>query len=261
MTEPDFPPAPPQVHVQRRFSPLLAVFALLAVVGAVLTASGVVKVFSYHWVSVQGSSMASTVVSGTTVIYERHEVHRGDLVVFEADAFPEKGRGKLLKRVIAVGGDEIRCCDLGKRTVVNGKPVAEPYLNPAVSPADAAVAFEAKVPPGSVFVAGDTRDNSFDSRFVVKPYALETGSVPLSKVDGVAVATGGPFWAETLKPTTAFTDAGLPGATVEDTGPVNARLLAAGGAVLFLLGFAGAIVTGVRSAGRRRKTAEKPTWS
>ncbi|MEW2504440.1 hypothetical protein AB0878_28650 [Amycolatopsis sp. NPDC047767] len=71
----------------------------------------------------------------------------------------------------------------------------------------------------------------------------------------MVVATGSIFASDTLKPTTAFTDAGLPGASTEDTSLANDRYLAAGGAALFLLGFIGAIVTGVRSAARRRKAA------
>ncbi|MEV6899101.1 signal peptidase I [Amycolatopsis sp. NPDC051372] len=259
MTEPDFPPPPAPVQVKRRFSALLAIFLVLAVVGAVAAATGVVKVLGYSMVTVPGGSMAGTIPPGTTVVYnwgEGREIHRGDLVVFQADALPDMERGRLLKRVIAVGGDRVVCCDPGHRIEVNGKSVTEPYLDPKVSPAAAAMPFSAQVPPGTIFVAGDTRDNSNDSRIYVS--APGAGAVPLSKVDGVVVAKGSIFASESFKPTTAFTDAGLPGASTEDTDLSKDRYLAAGGAVVFLLGFIGAIVIAVRSAGRRRKAAAVP---
>lgn len=256
MTEPDFPPPPAPVQVRRRFSPLLAIFLVLAVVGAVAAAIGVVKVLGYGMVTVPGGSMAATIPPGTTVVYswgEGREIHRGDLVVFQADALPGVPGGRLLKRVIAVGGDRVFCCDPANRIEVNGKSVTEPYLDPKVSLAEGALPFSAQVPEGAIFVAGDTRDNSRDSRIYVD--APGNGAIPLSKVNGVVVATGSIFASDTLKPTTAFTDAGLPGASTEDTSLANDRYLAAGGAALFLLGFIGAIVTGVRSAARRRKAA------
>lgn len=137
MTEPDFPPPPAPVQVRRRFSPLLAIFLMLAVVGAVAAAIGVVKVLGYGMVTVPGGSMAATIPPGTTVVYswgEGREIHRGDLVVFQADALPGVPGGRLLKRVIAVGGDRVFCCDPANRIEVNGKSVTEPYLDPKVSP-------------------------------------------------------------------------------------------------------------------------------
>ena len=165
---------------------------------------------------------------------------------------------RLVRRVIAIGGDRVSCCDPGHRIEVNGRSVTEPYLNPRVPLADAAIEFSALVPPGSVFVAGDNRSIANDSRTMANQPG--GGAIPLSKVDSVIVAKGGLLWAETLKPTTAFTDAGLPGAATEDTGPVTGRLAAGGGALLFLFGFAGAVVTAARSARRRRIAAAVPLW-
>lgn len=253
MIEPDFPAPPPAAPVRRRFSLLLAIFLVVLVAGAALAGFGLVKVLSYRTIAVPGGSMGLTVPAGTSVIYrlrDGEEVRRGDLVVFEADQFADKPGIRLVKRVIAVGGDTVECCDARQRIEVNGKPVAEPYLDPAVAPERGALRFKAKVPAGTVFVAGDTRDNSNDSRiYTDQPGG---GAVPLSKMDGVVVAEGSLFWATTLKPTTAFTDAGLTGAATEDTGPVAARLTVAGGVLLFLIGFAGTISTAARSARRRR---------
>ena len=261
MIEPDFPAPPPAAPAKRRFSPLLAVFLVVLVAGAALAGFGLLNVLSYRTIAVPGGSMGRTVPAGTSVVYrsrEGGEIRRGDLVVFEADQFTDRPGGRLLKRVIAVGGDTVECCDAQHRIEVNGKPVAEPYLDPAVAPERGALPFKAQVPAGAVFVAGDTRDNSNDSRiYTDQPGG---GAVPLSKVDGVVVAEGSLLRSEALKPTTAFTDAGLPGAATEDSGPATARLAFAGGALLFLIGFAGAIVTAARSARKRRIAAVPPAY-
>jgi signal peptidase I len=112
------------------------------------------------------------------------------------------------------------------------------------------------VPPDTVFVMGDVRDNSDDSRF--HPENGRSGAIPRSKVDGVVVGQGSVFSLQTLNPTTAFVDAGLPGVSSADSTYGNARWFVAGGVALFLLGVTGVIVSAVRTAGRRRRAAAIP---
>ena len=261
MIEPDFPAPPPAAPAKRRFSPLLALFLVVLVAGAVVAGFALLNVLSYGTGSLRGATMEPTVPARTLMIYrprDGEEVHRGDLVVFEAGQLAGRSAG-MVGRVIAVGGDRVSCCDPAHRIEVNGRSVTESYLDPRVPLADVATEFSELVPPGSVFIAEDNRAISNDSRtFANQPGG---GAIPLSKVDGVIVAKGGLFWAETLKPTTAFTDAGLPGAATEDSGPVTARLTFAGGVLLFLIGFAGAIVTAARSARKRRIAATAPPTS
>lgn len=228
--------------------------------GPVLAGTGVVKLFGYTTVRIGERSMEATVGYDEPMVLHwagSHEIHRGDLVLFQIDAFPDSPPGyHLLARVIAVGGDRVVCCGPDNRLQVNGKSVTEPYLDPAVPLSAAAYEFTAQVPPGSIFVAGDKRDIPGDSRNYV--YAPGDGAIPLSKVDGVIVARGTVFSSVTLKPTTAFTDAGLPGASTADTGLHLARYLILGGAALFVLGFICLIVTVARSGGRRRRAAVGP---
>ncbi len=88
--------------------------------------------------------------------------------------------GHLVKRVIGVAGDEVRCCDARGRTLVNGTPLDEPYLaDPA---ANGVPTFQATVPRGRVWVQGDNRGDSEDSRLQMD--SPSGGFVPVDLVVG-----------------------------------------------------------------------------
>jgi signal peptidase I len=91
----------------------------------------------------------------------------------------------LVKRVIAVGGQTISCCDKQGRVLVDDKPLTEPYVYFAPGTAQAEQAFaQVTVPLGDLFVMGDNRNNSFDSRY--QNGGGINGVVPASNVIGVA---------------------------------------------------------------------------
>lgn len=95
--------------------------------------------------------------------YRTHDVHRGDVVVFERP--PEASNGEdgeikdLIKRVVAVGGDTLEARD--GEVYVNGERIEEPYLAPDTL-TDRLPRQE--IPEGHVFVMGDNRTDSQDSR-------------------------------------------------------------------------------------------------
>ncbi|MGP3968578.1 signal peptidase I [Streptomyces sp. 6N223] len=95
----------------------------------------------------------------------------------------------LIKRVIGVGGDTVACCDRQGRVTVNGAPLDEPYLFPGNPPSQ--IEFEVKVPEGRIFVMGDHRSNSADSRYHLQDPGH--GTVPVDRVVGRAVVIAWPF--------------------------------------------------------------------
>jgi signal peptidase I len=86
---------------------------------------------------------------------------RGDVVVFDGTGY--FGDADYIKRVVGVGGDHVVCCDKEGRIRVNGRSVDEStYLYPGDSPST--VRFDVVVPEGTLFVLGDHRSASSDSR-------------------------------------------------------------------------------------------------
>ncbi|MFD7404728.1 signal peptidase I [Streptomyces sp. NPDC059866] len=89
------------------------------------------------------------------------EPRRGDVVVF--DGTGHFGNADYIKRVVGVGGDRVVCCDKEGRLQVNGRSVDEStFLYPGDSAST--VAFDVVVPDGTLFVLGDHRSASSDSR-------------------------------------------------------------------------------------------------
>jgi signal peptidase I len=116
------------------------------------------------------------------------EPQRGDVVVF--DGRRSFGDADYIKRVVGVGGDRVVCCDREGRIEVNGRPVDEStFLYPGDSPST--VSFDVVVPDGRLFLLGDHRGASSDSRdHLGSPGG---GMVPVDDVIGRAEAVVWPL--------------------------------------------------------------------
>ena len=186
-------------------------FAIYLVV-AILVLS-LVRVFLVQPFRVPTGSMEQTVQIGDTIVaWELGEPERGMIVVFRDDLgwlapappapmwkrvlswvkiLPNQNDQFLVKRLIGLPGDHVSCCDTSGRISVNGQPLDEPYLYYA----NASVAqrhFDVVVPSGHIFVLGDHRDRSADSRYHMcsgEAYAFPS----LEAVQGKAVAIMRPF--------------------------------------------------------------------
>ncbi|WP_434597141.1 signal peptidase I [Streptomyces sp. A5-4] len=132
---------------------------------------------------------------------------------------PSEDEQDLIKRVVAVGGDTVKCCDKDGRVTVNAVPLAEPYLNPGDRPSS--LKFEVKVPVGRLFVMGDHRSNSADSRFHLDEQF--TGTVSEEEVVGRAVVIAWPFshWRQLEEPGTYASVPDARAAATSALGPSN----------------------------------------
>ncbi|WP_329569897.1 signal peptidase I [Streptomyces sp. NBC_01361] len=109
------------------------------------------------------------------------EPQRGDVVVFDGTGY--FGDADYIKRVVGVGGDHVVCCDSKGRIGVNGEPVDESsFLYPGNTPSK--VPFDLVVPDGTLFLLGDHRGDSRDSRDYLG--APGGGMVPVGEVIGRA---------------------------------------------------------------------------
>ncbi|TNC18877.1 signal peptidase I [Amycolatopsis alkalitolerans] len=162
----------------------------LTMIGALLFASGaVVLALYYRPYRVAGPSMMNTLHVNDRMIADisaagGNGVRRGDLVLLAPDAFVGGDGDNVVKRVIGVGGDRVVCCDAEHRVVVNGHPLAEDYLYPGSAGTE--TPFDVTVPDGRLFVLGDHRAVSMDSRAHLGDSGR--GTVPLSAVLARVVA-------------------------------------------------------------------------
>lgn len=137
------------------------IFWVLLGAAVLAAASGVVTVHMTGGAFTEPStSMENTVRPGDIVIVAHTaHVHRGDVIVAQQTV---PGPGNYLRRVIGLPGDHVACCDARGRITVNGKPLDEPYVYPGNAPS--AVRFHVTVPKGHLWLMGDHRLISYDSR-------------------------------------------------------------------------------------------------
>jgi signal peptidase I len=266
----------------RRQMPLWQELPLLLVVAfcvAVLIRTFLVQVFLIPSGSMEDTLRDGDRVLVNKVVYQVREPARGEIVVFRGTAawnplstepepgflakvgqtladlvgFGRPGEKDFIKRVIGVPGDRVMCCDERGRVVVNGVPLDESYVlrdspedvPPSPGRCQSRRFNEIVVPPGHLFVMGDHRLQSQDSRC--------QGTVPIDNVIGRAFVIVWPSdrWSSLTVPGTF---AKVPQAAPEPTGtaasPVNSDPLGGTAVVLPILTALGV------SIGSRRLTRE-----
>lgn len=151
---------------------------------------------AFQFYTIPSESMSPGLTPGDRVLvagWTKGEAERGDVVVFSDEelwlAVPSKASSTYLtKRVIGTPGDRVECCNARGWITVNGKPVNEsPYLPKGMDPSQ--IKFDVKVPEGKLWVMGDNRSFSSDSRSHQKRGG---GFIPISSVKGRVVAISNP---------------------------------------------------------------------
>ena len=188
---------------------------LVAVVWAIWA---LITTFVVQPFRIPSASMENTLQIGDRIVVNKitprfGEVKRGDVVVFKdpgdwtqpvpsgnavfgairkvAEVTHLSASGShLVKRVVGVGGDKVSCDGSGNKLKVNGVEITETYLKSGVQPC--AEKFSITVPDNKVWVMGDNRSDSADSRFHDDGTG-KLGSVPLSDITGKGLAVVWPI--------------------------------------------------------------------
>ncbi|MEU4729302.1 MULTISPECIES: signal peptidase I [unclassified Streptomyces] len=187
-------------------------------IGIALLLALLIKTFLVQAFSIPSDSMQDTLQRGDRVLVDKltpwfgSEPERGEVVVFHDPAnwlsgeltpepniaqqvlskiglMPDAAEKDLIKRTIAIGGDTVEC-KKGGPVVVNGKQLDEPYIFPGNTACDDAPFGPITVPKGKIWVMGDHRQNSQDSRYHMQDSTQ--GFVPVDKVVGRAVVVAWP---------------------------------------------------------------------
>ncbi|WP_035797730.1 signal peptidase I [Kitasatospora mediocidica] len=251
---------PPGERKQRSFWKELPIL-----IGIALVLALVIKTFFVQAFSIPSESMQNTLQVGDRVLVDKltpwfgSTPDRGEVVVFHDPGgwlndepstqssnsvirgfqdvlsfiglMPSANEKDLIKRVIGVGGDTVQCNGTGP-LMVNGVALDEPYIYPGATACGTKPFGPIKVPPNSIWVMGDHRDDSLDSRFHMDQPG--GGSVPDKDVIGRAFVVAWPLnrWSTLPIPST-FSQKGISNQKALSAEGMAPPLAAVGGALPF----------------------------
>ncbi|GER21954.1 hypothetical protein NCCP1664_04510 [Zafaria cholistanensis] len=189
---------------------------ILMIAGIALVLSFVIKTFFFRAFYIPSGSMEPTLEVNDRIFVNLlvpgpFGLERGDVVVFKdtkgwlgetaaaevnpvsgflafVGLVPDSSQQHLVKRVIGLPGDTVECCDADGRILVNGEPISEPYVWPGASPSDEE--FSVTVPQDKLWVLGDHRDASADSRYHED---IDGGFVDIGDVEGKTTVIAWPL--------------------------------------------------------------------
>ena len=209
-------PAPSRAPRRRRLGGFGETVLILVLA---LVLSLIIKTFLVQAFSIPSGSMENTLLVGDRVLVSKltpgvFDLHRGDVVVFKDPGgwlppaegqtglphvmtsvltfiglMPQDAGEHLIKRVIGLPGDTVTCCGADHKLRVNGVPITESYVMQGNEPSEQP--FTVTVQPGHLWVMGDHRAESMDSRF--HRDMGDDGQVPIGNVVGKAFAVVWPL--------------------------------------------------------------------
>jgi signal peptidase I len=188
----------------------LPVLVVVALVVSLFIKSFLVQFFYIPSGSMENTLQIKDRVAVNKVPFISNSIKRGDVVVFRdpdnwlpeivdystnqyvakvksalvaVGVLPNPAKQYLVKRVVGIGGDRVVCCTKDGNLTINGVEVIEPYIFAGNKPSE--INFDVTVPKGKLWVLGDHRGASADSRYHQED--INKGFVPLSKVTGRVV--------------------------------------------------------------------------
>jgi len=207
-----------RIMPERPFWVELPILLVVAIVVAYIVKSFLLQVFYIPSGSMENTLRINDRVLVDKLSYDLRDIKRGEIIVFNAEGVlaPEgavvtesvnpvsrtvrsfasaiglapSSETDYIKRVIGLPGDRVKCCDAQGKMTVNGVPLEETaYLFPGDSPSTAQ--FDVVVPEGKLWVMGDHRSASADSRSRIG--SPGGGFVPIDRVRGRAFVVSWPF--------------------------------------------------------------------
>jgi signal peptidase I len=283
-TEPKASSQPPGRHRRRSAWRELPILIVVALAIALVIKTYVVQPFFIPSSSMEDTLMVGDKVLVNKLVYHFRGIHRGDIVVFDGNGSwnpmppPTKpssdplvraydatlgplfrsigglfgtptDQTDFIKRVIGLPGDHVTCCNAQGLVTVNGVPLHESsYLYPSAAPS--LIKFSITVPPGRLWVMGDNRQISDDSR--MRQYDPDHGTVPENMVIGRAFVIVWPPSQWRILPIPAtFDQAGLDRAAAGAAATTAPYLPLAAGAVV------AAPLTWLQRGARRRLVSRR----
>jgi signal peptidase I len=177
----------------------LPVLLGVAIVVAIVVRAFVLQTFFIPSESMENTLKINDRVLVNKLVYDFRAPHRGEIIVFKAPLSwrSDPAEEDFIKRVIAVGGDHLVCCDAQNRLVINDRPLDEPYIftdtdGRADLPSEEP--FDVVVPTGRLWVMGDHRSHSGDSRHnFLRSKDLQQATINEEDVIGRAFVVFWPF--------------------------------------------------------------------
>ena len=266
---PDQPEKKNQGSKQKKFWRELAVIVIAATVLTLVVKAFVVQVYRIPSQSMENTLLVGDRVLVNKLVYHFRGIDRGDIIVFSGqnswgpnapapssnpvvrvtdDVLSAVGlhdeQTYYIKRVIGLPGDHVSCCNAEHQVTVNGVALNETsYTNPDIN-SQSATPFNVVVPPGRLWVMGDNRGDSSDSRYHQVMGYPGQGTIPVNEVVGRAFMV---IW-----PPSQFTDLPIPNTFQQaalHSGAAGATVLQVGDPALQLGGKALAVVGALPTAG------------
>lgn len=175
ITETGTPSEPPKKSAAREAGEWVLSIAVALVIALLL------RNYVVSFVRVDGSSMVPTLINGERLIVVRcgYKPHAGDIIILN----PPSGRGPYVKRVIGMPGQTVKIDNETGDVFIDGEKLDEPYINNKTTSHQS----EFVVPENSVFVMGDNRGSSHDSR------SADVSFIPYKNVLGKVICRVWPF--------------------------------------------------------------------